>query len=131
MCSRYSSRKAFIVLRTGFGALCPRPHRAVFCTTSAISYSSSRSSATAVPPVMRSKISSIRFVPSRQGTHLPQLSRWVKLMKNRATSTMQVSSSMTTMPPEPIIAPIFLSESKSSLLSSWLSTRQPPEGPPI
>ena len=34
-------------------------------------------------------------------------------MKNRATSTMQVSSSMTTMPPEPIMAPILVRESKS------------------
>ena len=35
------------------------------------------------------QISSIRLVPSRQGTHLPQDSRWVKLIKKRATSTMQ------------------------------------------
>ena len=32
-------------------------------------------------------------------------------MKNFATSTMQVSSSMTTRPPEPIIAPTVLSDS--------------------
>ena len=63
--------------------------------------------------IMRSSVSSIRLVPSRQGVHLPQLSFWVKCMKNRATSTMQVSSSMTTSPPEPMIAPSFFRESKS------------------
>ena len=48
-----------------------------------------------------------------------------------ATSTMQVFSSITTRPPDPIMAPIFERESKSILLSSCDSTRQPPEGPPI
>ena len=47
----------------------------------------------------------------RQVVHLPQDSFFVKLMKKRAISTMQVSSPMTTRPPEPMIAPIFLSES--------------------
>ena len=73
----------------------------------------------------------MRFVPSRQGTHLPQLSFCVKFMKKRAVSTMQVSSSMTTRPPEPTIAPTFLSESKSSGISRCSSVRQPPAGPPI
>ena len=80
---------------------------------------------------MRVRISSIRFVPSRQGTHLPQLSFCVKLMKKRAVSTMQVPSSMTTRPPEPMMAPTFLSESKSSGRSRCSSVRQPPAGPPI
>ena len=53
----------------------------------------------------------MRRVPSRQGMHLPQLSRWTKSMKNFATSTMQVASSMTTSPPEPIMAPTVLSDS--------------------
>jgi len=52
------------------------------------------------------RISSIRFVPSRQGVHLPQDSDCVKFRKNLATSTMQVSSSITISPPEPIIEPI-------------------------
>ncbi len=47
----------------------------------------------------------MRVVPSRHGVHLPQLSLRMNSMKNLATSTMQVRSSMTTMPPEPIIAP--------------------------
>ena len=41
-------------------------------------------------------------------------------MKNRATSTMQVSSSMTTRPPEPIMAPILVRESKSMWRSRCL-----------
>ena len=73
---------------------------------------------------MRVRISSIRRVPSRQGTHLPQDSFWVKFMKNRATSTMQVSSSMTTRPPEPIMAPSFFRESKSRGMSRCSSVRQ-------
>ena len=120
-----------MVLITGFGALFPRPQRAVFSIISASSSSSSKSLNSPFPATMRSKISSILFVPSRHGTHFPQLSLWVKFMKNRATSTIQVSSSITTRPPDPIMASIFERESKSILLSSCDSTRQPPEGPPI
>ena len=47
----------------------------------------------------------MRVVPTRQGTHLPQLSSAVNLRKNLAKSTMQVLSSTTTMPPEPIMEP--------------------------
>ena len=61
--------------------------------------------------VIDCRISSMWRVPSRQGMHLPQLSRWMKSMKNLATSTMQLSSSMTTRPPEPIMAPSSLSDS--------------------
>ncbi len=50
-------------------------------------------------------ISYILCVPSRQETHLPQDSSCRKLRKYLATSTMQVLSSMTIMPPEPIMAP--------------------------
>ena len=56
---------------------------------------------------------------------------WVKFIKKRATSTIQVLSSMTTRPPEPIIAPIFFKESKSRLTSKCGVIRQPPDGPPI
>ena len=44
---------------------------------------------------------------------------------------MQLSSSSTIMPPEPIIDPALVSESKSMGVSSRLAGRQPPEGPPI
>ncbi len=48
----------------------------------------------------------MRWVPTRQGTHLPQLSSAVNVRKNLAKSTMQVVSSTTTMPPEPIIGAV-------------------------
>ncbi len=57
------------------------------------------------PRVMRSTISSIRLVPTRQGGHFPQLSSWVNSRKKRAMSTMHVSSSITMTPPEPMMAP--------------------------
>ncbi len=50
-------------------------------------------------------------VPTRHGTHLPHDSLCVNSRKNRAMSTMQVFSSRTISPPEPMIAPIFLTES--------------------
>jgi hypothetical protein len=58
------------------------------------------------PAQILSRISSIRFVPIRQKVHLPHDSFCVKCRKNRATSTIQVESSMTTLPPEPMIAPV-------------------------
>ncbi len=63
------------------------------------------------PSVMRVRTSSIRFVPTRQKVHLPHDSRCVKSRKKRATSTMQVVSSMTTRPPEPMMAPVLLIDS--------------------
>ena len=83
--------------------------------------------------MIRSRISSIRLVPSRQGTHLPQDSFWVNSMKKRAVSTMQVSSSITTRPPEPIMAPMLfrLSKSRGRSRCSLLAVVAPPEGPPI
>ena len=56
----------------------------------------------------------MRRTPSRQGTHLPQDSLTRKFVKYLATSTMQLRSSMTIMPPEPIIEPILVSSSKST-----------------
>ena len=53
-------------------------------------------------PVEQPYISS---VPTRHGRHLPQDSSRQKSMKNLATSTMQAVSSMTIMPPEPMIEP--------------------------
>ena len=63
------------------------------------------------PSVIRSRMSSMTFRPMRQGTHLPQDSILVKVRKKRATSTMQVVSSMTTRPPDPIMAPALIRES--------------------
>ena len=53
----------------------------------------------------------MRWVPLRQVKHFPQDSSLRKFMKYLATSTMQVSSSMTIMPPEPMIEPAWASES--------------------
>ena len=47
----------------------------------------------------------MRVVPSRHGVHLPQDSLRMNSMKYLRTSTMQERSSMTTRPPEPIMAP--------------------------
>ena len=47
----------------------------------------------------------MRWVPSRQGVHLPQDSSWQKSMKKRAMSTVHLSSFMTMRPPEPMMAP--------------------------
>ena len=46
-------------------------------------------------------------------------------------STMHVSSSMIIMPPEPIIEPAAMSESKSTGVSRNFSVKQPPDGPPV
>ena len=81
--------------------------------------------------MMSSSSASICWVPSRQSTHLPQLSRWVNSMKKRAMPTMQVLLFIATRPPEPTIAPTPRSESKSSGRSRCSRVRQPPEGPPI
>ena len=120
-----------MVLITGRGALFPSPHNAVLDIISASCSNRSISSGSPFPSTIRSSISSIRFVPSRHGTHLPQLSLWVKFMKNLATSTIQVFLSMTTKPPDPIITLNFWTESKSRGSSKCSSVRHPPDGPPI
>src|SRR3972149_7020350 len=119
-CSSYSCRNQRNVLSTGLGADCPGPQRLVSLMTLASCSrfitlrnrsSDSKSCSLRRFLVRLSRISSIRRVPSRQGIHLPQLSRWMKSMKYFATSTMQLPSSITTRPPEPIIAPTFFSDS--------------------
>jgi hypothetical protein len=69
------------------------------------------SSAPPSPAVILARIRAISRVPSRQGEHLPHDSSSAKRRKYRAMSTMQVSSSMTIMPPEPMIAPSSVSDS--------------------
>ncbi len=72
------------------------------------------SSSFPLPSEISVMISSILSRPSRHGTHLPQDSSVRKCVKYLATSTMQVSSSMTIIPPEPIIEPASVSRSKST-----------------
>ena len=111
MCSMYSLRKYFSVLSTGLGAVWPSPHRLVSFTVEQRSSSSSRSSMVPVPSQMRVSSVNICAVPARQGMHLPHDSVMQNSMKKRATLTMQEVSSMTIMPPEPMIEPILSSAS--------------------
>ena len=60
---------------------------------------------------MRDSSVNICAVPARQGMHLPQDSVMQNSMKKRATLTMHEVSSMTIMPPEPIIDPTWISDS--------------------
>ena len=87
------------------GAARPSPQSEDFLISRASRFSLSMSSIVALPAVMRSRISIIRSVPSRQGVHLPHDSSCEKVMKNLAISTMQSSSSRTIMPPLPMIEP--------------------------
>ena len=84
-----------------------------------------------LPSTILFRISRSARRPSLQGRHLPHDSSLRKSMKYRATSTMQVSSSITIMPPEPIIEPASVSASKSTGRSRSDSGRHPPEGPPV
>ena len=81
MWSSNSWRKWRSVVRTGFGALWPRPQREVSRTMRHSSSSETRSSWVAVPTVHRLRIRRALSRPTRQGTHLPQLSEWVNSMK--------------------------------------------------
>ena len=60
-----------------------------------------------VPVPLQMRVSSVCIwaVPARQGMHLPQDSVMQNSMKNCATFTMHDVSSMTIMPPDPIIDP--------------------------
>ena len=62
---------------------------------------------------------------------MPQDSSRRKFRKYLATLTMQVSSFITIMPPEPIMEPSFVSSSKSTRASRCSAGMQPPEGPPV
>src|SRR5574344_1684129 len=123
----YSSLKYFKVDNTGFGAVLPQPHKEPSFTDLANSSSKSKSDISPLPATIFCKIFNIFFVPSLQGTHLPQLSFCVKFIKNLATSTIQVSSAITTSPPVPIIAPALIKLSSSSGKSTCSSVKQPPD----
>ena len=70
-----------MVDRIGFGAVWPSPHSEVFLMPAESFSSRSISSGRPCPFVIRSRISLSRLVPTRQGTHFPQDSSWVKWMK--------------------------------------------------
>ena len=111
MCARYSCLKYRSVLSTGFGAVCPSPHKLVAPTTSHSSVSRSRSRCVASPFVIFVSSSYICTVPARHGTHFPHDSVMQNSIKNRATETMQDVSSITIMPPEPIMEPALIKAS--------------------
>src|SRR4030043_176213 len=131
MCASYSFRKYRIVERTGFGAVFPNPQWEVSLICCPSRSSRPISSSFPLPAAIRFRILSITFIPIRQGTHLPQDSSTEKSVKNRAVSTMQVESFMTTRPPDPIMAPASSRESKSPSISKREVGRQAPEGPPL
>src|SRR5208283_2252003 len=131
MCASYSSLKYRNVLRNGLGAVLPKAQREASPATSDSSSKSSISPSFPFPLVMFVRILSICLMPSRQGTHLPHDSSVRKSRKYLATSTIQVSSSMTIIPPDPIIEPALVSSSKPTGKSNSSSGIHPPDGPPV
>src|SRR5512139_3060920 len=106
MCDSYSSLKYFMVVSTGFGAVCPRPQSDVAIMSLPRSRSVSTSPSFPFPSVISVSMSRSIFVPTLQGVHLPHDSSAVNSRKNLAVPTMQVLSSITTIPPDPTIAPV-------------------------
>ena len=131
MCSTNSSSKKRSAAMTGPGVSWPRAHSESACIWAEMSRMVSTSAMVPLPSVMRVRTSSMRCPPTRQGTHLPHDSAEAKVRKYLANSTMQVSSSTTIMPPEPMTAPAATSESKSTGVFSAEAGRQPPSGPPV
>ncbi len=72
---------------------------------SATSTSMATSAGRPWPSRMRARTFSSQLVPSRQGVHLPQDSRAKKRTTRWQARTASVSSSITTMAPEPSIEP--------------------------
>src|SRR4030065_733871 len=105
ICSIYSSSKYFRVLKTGFGSVWPNPHMEASLIALASSSRTWRSSSLPSPRQILWSISNSSDDPSRQEAHFPQDSSLVKSIKYFATSTTQVSSSITINPPDPIIEP--------------------------
>src|SRR4030042_200368 len=131
ICSSYSLLKWRIVLRTGLGAVPPKAHSEAPLAVSDSSSRSSMSPSLPFPLLILVRILSICLMPSRHGTHLPHDSSARKSRKYLATSTIQVSSSITIIPPEPIIEPALVSSSKSTFISNCSSGIHPPDGPPV
>ena len=91
-------------VRTGFGAVCPRPHMEAFFTALANSSSSSRSSGLPLPSVISSQ-NVVHLVCTEPAGNALAAGFFGKVQEVAGRSTMQVSSSTTTSLPEPIIAP--------------------------
>src|SRR5215471_8487985 len=80
ICSRYSSRKFFMVDITGLAAVRPSIQRDAFEVAYPISSSFCISDSSPLPSAIFSRILSICVVPMRHGEHLPQLSSTQKSM---------------------------------------------------
>src|SRR4030042_5548084 len=131
MWASYSGRKYRRVVSTGLGAVLPSPPKAGPAPVSASSSKRSSCPRVPLPSVISVIISSIRSIPSRHGTHLPQDSSCKNFRKYLATSTIQELSSMTTIPPEPTTEPASARISKSTGRANFSAGRHPPDGPPI
>src|SRR3989304_4377891 len=127
----YSFLKYLRVERNGLGELLPSAQSAASWAVSESCSRSSMSPSLPLPFVMFVRILSICLMPSRQGTHLPHDSSVRKSRKYLATSTIQVSSSMTIIPPDPLIEPALVSSSKPTSKSNSSSGIHPPDGPPV
>src|SRR3972149_6879169 len=103
MWDRNSSRKYLSDVSTGFGAVCPRPQRAPPLMARASRSSLARSTTSPFPWEILSRMVARCLVPTRQGTHLPHDSAWVKFRKYLAVSTMHGFLSRTMSPPDPMM----------------------------
>src|SRR4051812_21726712 len=122
-CSSICSGKCLITESTGTGAICPRPHIEAVLSTSESSLSSGIWSGENFPCVQAVIMSTIFCVPTRHGTHLPQLS----LRKNRiafnAMSSMHVPSAQAITALDPTMDPAFESAPHSIGVSAILAGR--------
>src|SRR5271157_2389340 len=131
MCARYSSLKYLSVERTGLGSEVPSPHKEASPIARLNSSRNSTSPSFPSPLQILVSTSSNASLPSLQVVHFPQDSSFVNWMKNFATSTIQVSSSMMIIPPDPIMDPASARLSKSTGRSIMELGRHPPDGPPV
>lgn len=101
----YSSLKYFTVVRTGFGAVWPRPQIVFFFYVICKFQRSSISPSLPFPCVILSSISSILFTYTAECTFT---ARFIlsKIQKESRNINHVVLSSSTIRPPEPIIAPV-------------------------
>jgi hypothetical protein len=100
-----SERKYRIPLASGSVASRSWSHSALSTMSCDRSASSCGSVGRGVPVVIRSAISTRRFVPIRQGIVLPHASVAQNAVSSRPRSTTQARSSATTTEPEPTWAP--------------------------
>ena len=127
ICSIYSSLKYFKVVITGLGAVLPKPQGNFFNVS--LKLISKSISSSGLTRVILLRILSIVFLPLRV-VHCRRILQ-IKIPYNTGSSTIQVVSSITITPPEPIMDPILLKLSKSRDMSRYSAGIHPPEGPPV